>query len=86
MPGELTGPPTLTTLPHAKGMKLELEESEVGESGDDVTEDAGPEEDKEGGISSRMAAVEVKDLDRDESLELEDQLMVMLNEDKTGTV
>ena len=47
MPGELTGPPTLTTLPHAKGMKLELEESEVGKSGDDVTEDAGPEEDKE---------------------------------------
>ena len=38
MPGELTGPPTLTTLPHAKGMKLELEESEVGESGDDVTQ------------------------------------------------
>ena len=37
MPGELTGPPTLTTLPHAKGMKLELEEFEVGESGDDVT-------------------------------------------------
>ena len=27
--------------------------------------------------------MEVKDLDRDESLELEDQLMVMLNEDKT---
>ena len=47
MPGELMGPPTLTTLLHAKGMKLELEESEVGESGDDVTEDAGPEEDKE---------------------------------------
>ena len=29
MPGELMGPPTLITLPHAKGMKLKLEESEM---------------------------------------------------------
>ena len=29
MLGELMGPPTLITLPHAKGMKLKLEESEM---------------------------------------------------------
>ena len=38
-----TRPPTLITLLHAKGMKQERDESEAGESGDDVTENTGPE-------------------------------------------
>ena len=47
MPGEPRRPPTLITLPHTKGMKPERDESEAGELGDDVTEDTGPEEDKQ---------------------------------------
>ena len=42
MPGKPTRPPTLVTLLHAKGMNPELDQSEAGESGDDVTENMGP--------------------------------------------